>query len=213
MSNEFYETRNLFRTAVGYNRPLSYDEWSAVADDHKVAVLYCQYFDQIVMAWYKSKSFYASEEEGVETVIQYLMKNVPIIQDNSSRYKASYIYRVAYNCLYCISHDRMIDKQRFSMEVSNVVASDSGDDLDLFDLAEDVCSDHEFDVDRNMLSKKFWQMMEDLDVDTKACIDNLLGEASLPKGFGDRKKRDDLLKTFKQKLEDEGWKSVFYDAE
>ena len=102
MSREFYEARRLFINHINYTRPYSYEEWIALPEDHKCVALYIQYFDQIILAWYKTKSFYASEEEGVETVLQYLNKNVPILEANEKKFNERYIYRVAYNCLYKI---------------------------------------------------------------------------------------------------------------
>lgn len=74
MSREFYEARRLFINHINYTNPYSYEEWIALPEDHKTVALYIQYFNEIILAWYKTKSFYASEEEGVETVLQYLNK-------------------------------------------------------------------------------------------------------------------------------------------
>ena len=82
-NNPFYTTRDFFKEATQFKGPMSYDEWVSCPDDHKAAVLYLQFFEQITLAWYKAKSFYGSDEEGVETVLQYLMKNVPIIEANT----------------------------------------------------------------------------------------------------------------------------------
>ena len=176
MSNAFYSTRDLFRNHINYTAPLSYEEWLATADDNKAAVLYVQFFDQITLAWYKVKSFYTLEEDAVSTVLQYLMKNVPIIEKDSKRFKASYIYRVAYNCLYCICHDYQTDKTRWEMECSNIV--EVGDDvLDLFDTvpgdgtAENECF-------RKSESRQFWEVLENLDEDSQAVIDKLLNPDS-----------------------------------
>ena len=91
MSNAFSETRNLFITSTGYTRPLSYDEWNMVPSEHKAAVLFVQFYDEITLAWYKTKSFFVVEEDGVSTMLQYLMKNVPINENDSKRFKPSYI--------------------------------------------------------------------------------------------------------------------------
>ena len=76
MNNQFRETRKLYINYLQYTKPLSYVEWVALPEDHKAAALFVQYFDQIELAWYKAKSFFTSEEDGVYTVMQYLMKNV-----------------------------------------------------------------------------------------------------------------------------------------
>lgn len=158
MTNPFYSTRDFFKEATLFDRPLSYDEWMNCPDDHKAAVLYLQFFDQITLAWYKVRSFYGSEEEGVETMMQYLVKNVPIIEKDPKKFTARYIYRVAYNCLYCICHDRLIDKQRYELEVSNIcVCSETGDSLDLFDTVP--CYD---DPSRLYEKKELWEAIQSL---------------------------------------------------
>ena len=134
----FYATLEMFKSYIGYEEPLSFEEWKTIPDDQKAAVLYVQFFPEIWLAWNKTKSFYTLEEDGVETIIQYLIKNVPIIENDPDRFYAKYIYRVAYNCLYCICHDIKRDRDRFELEISNIVAVSSNEsDLDLFDILMD----------------------------------------------------------------------------
>ena len=171
--NAFNETRNLFIAHTGYTRPLSYQEWILVPDEDKAAVLFVQFFDQITLAWYKTKSFFVVEDDGVSTMLQYLIKNVPIIQDNSKRFTKSYIYQVAYNCLYCISHDIKRDKQRFENEISNIVSAGE-DELDLFDTVVDHSS-----IDSEMDKQEFWELIENMDLKTKKVINHLLTGDSL----------------------------------
>lgn len=134
----FYATKAMFRAYLNYTKPLSYDEWIHVSEDDKAAVLYVQFFDQIVLAWYKVKSFYTPDEDGVSTMLQYLIKNVPVIKENPSRFSPAYIYRVAVNCLYCICHDIKRDRDRYDNEVSNLCVTGQGDVVDLFDTVPDT---------------------------------------------------------------------------
>lgn len=162
MSKEFYETRNLFIPFVNYINPLTYDEWLSVSDDKKAAHLYCQFFNEIILAWNKAKSFYAEEQEGVETVLQYIIKNVPIIKQDRKRFTASYMYRISYNCLYCISRDRIGDKWRYENVISNNQLSAEGDPIDLFDFYacydEYVC---EADESEQLIRQWVWKLVED----------------------------------------------------
>ena len=164
MSKEFYETRRLFIPYVNYTRPLSYDEWLSLCDDKKAAHLYCQFFNEIVCAWYKAKSFYASEQEGVETVLQYIIKNVPKIVEDPNRYSERYMYRISYNSLYCISHDRKIDKWRYEHEISNVQNTSSGGTIDVFDFCPSFDSYQldEISIDPE-LSAAFWAVIKHSD--------------------------------------------------
>lgn len=195
MNNAFVETRNLFMSYTNYNRPLSFEEWMCAPQDSKAALLYVQYYEQITLAWYKSKSFFAIEEEGVETVMQYLMKNVPVIEKNPNRFKPSYIYQVAYNCLYCISHDRKCDIERFEKEVSNVVGYD-GEELDLFDTVLSGMSQ-----DDELTSKHFWAIIDDMGLETWKVVNYLLNEGQTLGKVQFRMKNPESLKTWEKKTE------------
>jgi len=177
MTNAFYETRNLFRNYTGYTSPLTYEQWLSVADENKAAVLYVQFFEEITLAWYKTKSFYALEEDGVSTILQYLSKNVPVLKENPNRFTSAYIYKVAYNCLYCISHDIKRDRERWEFETSNIV--ETGEDvLDLFDT---VVSNTEEDIDDRVSRSEFWKIIETMGPETEKVINHLLNGASLGK--------------------------------
>ena len=204
MSREFYETRSLFRSYVEYDHPYSYDEWSNLLDEHKVAVLYCQFFDEIILAWYKTKSFYASEQEGVETICQYLMKNVPVIESDPKRFTNKYIYRVAYNCLYCISHDRIRDKLEYELKVSNIVSTSEGD-IDIFDTFISKNSEADYDIDNRLIEYEFWKTIDE-DDDTRLMADYIL----TGKGISWRsKRRKAAIEKLREKLDK--FKPYYYD--
>ena len=204
MSKEFYETRKIFRDYIHYEYPLSFDQWTELPQDHKAAWLYVQYFNEIISAWYKSKSFYASEQEGVETICQYLLINVPIIEKNPKRFTPNYIYRIAYNCLYCISHDRVSDKLKYELEMSHIISND-GEELDILDLLEDEKSRYDDSLsDRERL----WKCLIALGEDALEFASYLIDGGKLPKGAYGRKK--DLLR---RELEAvlEPFKNQFYN--
>lgn len=173
-SNEFYATRSLFRSYIDFERPLSYEEWMSVPDDDKAAVLYVQFFDQITLAWYKLKSVYSNEADGVAEVLQYLSKNVDKIKSDKKRFTPAYIYKVCYNCLYCLCRDPNRYKKAYENECSNIVSSGE-DELDLFDT---VVGDSDMYEELNKVSAReyFWELIEDMDVDTKYIVAKLLGE-------------------------------------
>lgn len=175
MANAFNETRNLFITGTGYTRPLSYEEWIMIPSEHKAAVLFVQFYDQITLAWYKTKSFFVLEEDGVSTMLQYLVKNVPLIESDPKRFKPAYIYKVAYNCLYCISHDIKRDIERYENEVSNIVMSGE-DQLDLFDTVVGKS-----DIYDEILKQEFWAVIENMGLKTQKVINHLLNGESLDK--------------------------------
>lgn len=186
MSKEFYETRRIFKEYIHFQFPVTFDQWNTLPQDHKAAWLYVQYFNQIISAWYRSKSFYASEQEGVETICQYLLKNVPVIEKNPKRFTPSYIYRVAYNCLYCISHDRVGDRLRYELESSNVVPTSDGE-LDTFDLIEDERSNpDDYKDDREDL----WNSLLQLGQDAIEFASYLIDGGKLPNGVRGKRKEE-----------------------
>lgn len=176
MNNQFRETRTLYSNFLQYTKPFSYVEWVALPKDSKAAALFVQYFDQIELAWYKAKSFFTSEEDGVYTVMQYLMKNVEIIEKDPKRFSSSYIYRVAYNCLYCICHDPIVERIRWETTTSNIVPTDEGD-LDLFDTTVAIHSE----VEIQYTKKRFWEVISALDPKTQKVINHILSGAPLGK--------------------------------
>ena len=171
--NPLTETKNLFAQYLEYDRPLDFDQWAQVADDQKAAVLYLQFYDQITLAWYKADSLNrGSEEDAVSTVLQYLQKNVPIILATPKKFTPNYIYRVAYNCLYCICHDIKRDKDRFAFEVRSTVPTSDGQELDLCDLVPN----RDEDITTTKLKEYFWANINDLGDEAQAVVSKLLKE-------------------------------------
>lgn len=171
--NDFYITKDLFSSYVNYNRPLSYDEWMATSDDCKAAVLYCQFFEQITLCWYKLSSVYSDPADGVAEVLQYLQKNVEVIKQNPKRFTPSYIYKVVYNCLYCLCRDPNKYKQAYENETSNIQVS-GDDEFDLFDTYVDERDPYEA-ASKESRREAFWKLIES-DRDTVLVVAELLGE-------------------------------------
>lgn len=172
-NNEFTTTRNLFASYTNYTRPLSYSEWLETADDCKVAVLFCQFFEQITLAWYKLKSVYSLDSDGVSEVLMYLNKNVPMIKADEDRFNPGYIYKVAYNCLYCLCRDMNVKKKVYENEVSNIVSSGE-DELDLFNTVIDNESTEVFDMDDRR--SEFWSIIESRGKDAIVVVAELLSD-------------------------------------
>ena len=192
----FYATRAMFRNYINYEKPLSYEEWLSVDDDDKAAVLYVQFFEQITLAWYKLKTKAAIEEECVSEVLMYLVKNVPIIKENPSRFKPSYIYKVAYNCIYCKSMDPYNGQTAKTSWYNNTTSQyvQSGDDIiDIFD----TISDDE-DIDAVACREHFWNIIEEMGDDALAVVDQLLNGTRLPAGVGAKKAK--ILEDLRVKL-------------
>lgn len=206
MSKEFYETRKIYREYLNFTSPYTFEQWMNLPQDHKAVALYVNFFDVIVSAWYKTKSFYASEQEGVETICQYLLKNVPIIEaSEGKKYNPKYIYRVAYNCLYCISHDRLCDKLKWELETSNICNGPDGE-IDMFD---SFLSDPEVFEDEKYFDRvRFWKVIESVSPDAMIICGQMLDGGKLPKGMS-RKHRKEVIDNLCKALEE--FKTAFYE--
>lgn len=196
----FYATRTMFRNVVGYE-PLSYEEWLSIDDQYKAAALYVTFFDQITLAWSKAKSFYVLDEDGVSEMMKYLLKNTPIIVADKKKYSPAYIYKIAYNCLYCISRDIKRDRLAYENNVPQYV--NYGDDvLDLFDTICDK-EDMQYAISR----KQFWSLVDNQEWDVKAIIVKILEGGSLPAGIP-MKRRAEIMEELKKTFA--SYKAAFY---
>lgn len=182
----FGATYKMFSEYLGYDEenPLSYEEWVRIPSDRKAAVLYVQFYEQITLAWFKTKTAAATEESAVEAVIQYLMKNVAKIEADGYKFKPQYIYKVAYNCLYCVSIDPYKGQTAANSWYNNTQSQyiNVGDDmLDIFDHIPDKSTCHDtFDV------SEFWRIIESMGEDTLSVVAKLLGDTSTGKGNAGR---------------------------
>lgn len=185
-TSQFYQTKVSFREFANYERPLTYEEWMEVPDECKAAVLYVQFYDQITLAWYKTKRSHVDSYEGVSEILLYLNKNVEKIKNDPKRFKPAYIYKVAWNCLSCLCWTDAEYSRRyriFENECSNIVGYGE-DQLDLFDtIVEDEESrDKKFDTDgyiRNLANATaIWDIIEDMGQKAKYVVAKLLGEKS-----------------------------------
>ncbi len=192
VGTQFLQTKMRFREFANYERPLSYEEWMSAPDECKAAILYVQFYDQITLAWMKTQRVYADINDGVSEVLQYLNKNVEKIKNDGKRFTPNYIYRVAYNCLSCLSWDDPAVNWRcrtYQNECSNVVKYGE-DELDLFDTVVDDEDDRDskFDVDGSraylMNATMLWDTVEEMGHKAKIVVAKLLGEKSYtPKEF------------------------------
>jgi hypothetical protein len=152
---QFIQTRNLFREyLVGYPKELTFTDWLNADDDDKAALLYVNFYSAITLAWYNavvSRSIvYIDQEDGVSTVLQYLMKNVDKIRKDSNRFNSEYIYRVAYNCIGGLVATHQKAKQRDLCEISNEY-TDGDVVVDLWNLIPSIDNDPETEEVREVI--------------------------------------------------------------
>lgn len=195
-ANPFYETKVMFRDALGIYESLSYEEWLAFEPQDKAAALYVNFYSQITFAWYKCRSFYGLEEDGVSTVLQYLQKNVPIIENDERRFTPNYIYRVAYNCMYCICHDIKRDRERWENETSNIVSVGENEEVNLFDTVKTESFESLFE--NEVVRIHFWKVVESLGDDVVTFVDGILSGTTVPKKI--RNRSDEIMQELATRL-------------
>lgn len=175
MTNAFAETKSMFVMGTEYKKPMSYDDWMKTSDDLKAAVLFVQFYNQITLAWFKVCNEFCDDSDGVETILQYLCKNVEIIKNNPDRFNASYIYTVAYNCLasICIKGDRNKKIRELECVASNIPGYD--EDHDVFDTVASV--DCYVSSEKDSQSNLVWDLIESKDRDTAVVVAELIGDS------------------------------------
>ena len=183
LGTQFHQTKVRFREFANYQRPLSYDEWMEAPDECKAAILYVQFYDQITLAWMKTHSVYSDINDGVSEILQYLNKNVEKIKNDRKRFTPAYIYKVAYNCLYCLCRDPNLHRRAYDNECSNIVGYGE-DELDLFNTItdDDEDRDSKFDMDSKRAylvnATRMWNIVEDMGMKAKLVVAKILGESS-----------------------------------
>ena len=156
---QFIQTRNMFKDYLtGYPKNPDYATWSKADPDDKAALLFVTFYQEITLAWFNAISsrniVYISQEDGVSTILQYLMKNVEKIDEDAKRYTPQYIYQVAFNCLLGLCNTRGTEQKRCASEVSNEYRE--GDkELDFFDL---VPSNDE-DLETAKIKEAVWEII------------------------------------------------------
>jgi hypothetical protein len=183
--HEFKEAKERYESAIGKKAPITFEEWFTLPDSHKAAALFINFYNQITLAWTKAKADFVEDEDGLSTVMQYLMKNVPIIETNPNKYSETYIYRVAYNCMGCLRRSKA-DIARYKECVSEWHSKDScyggSDESSYFDfIGMDELADK-----LHLAADILYDLYGELDRDEKAVINNILKGTRLTKKSKER---------------------------
>lgn len=179
----FYSTYKLYRDYVGIKGNISYSRWSRLPEKLQAAALYVQFYNEITLAWKKTKTDWAIEDASVEEINRVLMKNVPIILDDKDRYSPNYIYKVCHNALYCINIDPKTSWRIYHNEVSESFDVGDGAEWSWFDV---IGESH--DMDKEIAFEDFQEFLDSLDAHYQAYIEYELGELSITKTCSKLKK-------------------------
>lgn len=204
MNSAFEETKIMFMEAlmsyVLLDREITYDDWMNIPDELKAAALYVNFYQNIKLAWLHAKANFTPDEDGVSTVMQYLQKNVDKIRNSKSRYKASYIYKIAYNCLGCL---RRNVKTKFWYENSVSQYQMDATENQIADIFETIIDESEIDTLDVCLARELWNVLLKQSDDVQVVADALINKSRIPAGYSKQKRQiiqrmQMLLKKYRQ---------------
>ena len=143
----FISTKKMFKEHLtGYSFPISFETWLASDEEEKAALLFVNFYDQIILAFSKSNAEYVVSEDAVSTILMVLMKNSTILQtveNAKKRFTPNYFYTVAWGAFYSLVRS-IANKARNDHEICNEVEdSDNDVSVNLFDLAPSVDDTYE----------------------------------------------------------------------
>ena len=174
---QFLQTRNMFQDYLsGYPKNLTYEEWKNADAEDKAALLYVTFYKEVTLAWYNAivsrDITYVSQEDGVSTTLQYLMKNVDLIDADPNLYDKRYIYTVCYNCIGCLPRS-VKEKARADNELSNEY-SEVGPlgeiSIDLWDI---LPSDME-DLETQETKEAIWNIIQHMGPKAEKVVNHLI---------------------------------------
>ena len=170
---QFSQTYSMFCDALPYTKDISYNNWLSADDEYKAAMLYVNFYKEITLAWCNAVVsrgiVFISQDDGVSTVLQYLMKNVPIIMAEPSRYTKEYIYRISYNCFSSLWATRGTEQQRCSVEIANEYTE--GDvDVNLWDLVPST----DEDLETQQTKEAIWNIIRHMGPKAEKVVNHLI---------------------------------------
>lgn len=117
--NQFKKTYHMFKDALdGLNLEYqTYPDWMFIPDEFKVAAIYVRFYREIILAWSKTEKPFIEEETAISTLMQYLIKNIPLIKLYPKRYIENYLYKVAFNAFYPLGRIKR-DIENYTRRVS-----------------------------------------------------------------------------------------------
>lgn len=176
----FFDTFIMFKKYIGNVTPFTYEQWLTFSDSYKIASLYVQFYDVIFKAYCVNCSKYATEEECVSRLLQYLNRNVAHIVNHPERFNSAYIYTVSANSINTLTHSSRVNKNLkfyYDCVISNNAYRADGTPLDLYD----TISDDTRDMWSNLLASKIPKLEEQLTPQEYRVAEYIMFERKLPK--------------------------------
>ena len=170
---QFSQTYSMFCDYLPVFKDIPYSTWVSSDDEYKAAMLYTNFFKEITLAWCNAVVsrgiVFITQEDGVSTVLQYLMKNVPLIKVEEDRYTKEYIYRVCYNCLLSLWTTRGAEQQRSSAEISNEY-TEADVEVNLFDLVPST----DEDLETQQTKEAIWNIIRHMGPKAEKVVNHLI---------------------------------------
>jgi len=180
-NHQFIQTRNMFREYLaGYPKNPNFEEWLNADDEDKAALLYVKFYQEVTLAWYNavvsSNIVYVTQEDGISTVLQYLMKNVSKIVENPERYSEKYIYRVCFNCLLGLWKTRSTDAYRSLVELPTEFSTGCPADLstDKSVILWDLVPSEDEDLETQQTKEAIWNIIRHMGPKAEKVVNHLI---------------------------------------
>ena len=174
---QFIQTRNMFREYLsGYPKNLTYEDWKNAENEDRAALLYVTFYQEVTLAWYNAivsrDISYVTQEDGISTVLQYLMKNVDYILEDPNKYNKQYIYRVCYNCIGCLPRS-VADSNRDMYDISNEYSEVGINGVTTVNLWDLVPSEDE-DMETQETKEAIWNIIRHMGPKAEKVVNHLI---------------------------------------
>lgn len=176
----FFDTLVMFKKYLDNPAPYSYEQWRLFPEEQKTAALYVNFYNEIILAYRKNCSKYATEEDCVSRLCQYLNRNVPHIIREPNRYNEAYIYTVATNSINTLTHSTRVSKHtKFFYDNVFTEGYSTPDDraLNIFD----ILPDENNDVWLRLFASKIPELEKQLTPQEYRVAEYIMYERRLPK--------------------------------
>lgn len=174
-SSQFTITKQLFIDyLIGYEFPISYEEWYHAEDDQKAALLFVNFYKEIVLAWSKWVVPFLDTDEGVSIAMQYITKQITRLNSDPKLFTPQYFYRVMWNAFGSVIKSKVVDKRRSELEISRYYnetdCMGTSVCVDLGDLMPSYDDDYEVAKAREAV----WNIIESLGLKAEKVVNKLL---------------------------------------
>lgn len=188
VSNQFKQTRDMFASATGMTESISYEEWATLPTDLKAAALFVNFYDQITLAWYKTKGEHTYEEDGVDEAMHIcsklcglstkqndVMKAACGCAITAATFKPAYMFNAIRNAFSSLNYERKSTRSQYQHPDDEITVQgqyfvgSTGDEEDIF-----ACFSNGETMQEGFERKEFWAVIENLDIKAQDAIEKLM---------------------------------------